>query len=130
MKNSIVRIPVSNQKFWSKYLEILNPVLRLQNKEREVLACIILIATTNRSKPNLEEKLLDYDSRVKIRSYLKMSEASLNNIISELKKKKLILRTDKGFKVLKQFMDIETNVEHTITFVLSGNDTSTIRGKH
>lgn len=118
MQKSFVKIPVRKQEFWLKYLEIMNPVLKLQKKEREVLACILLVSSSNRNHPKLESKLLDYDSRVKIRSFLKMSEASLNNIISELKKKKFLIKTDAGFKVMKHFSEIETDADHTITFVL------------
>jgi biotin operon repressor len=116
MKKSIVQLTLSKKDFWRKYLEVMNPVLNLQNKERDVLACIVLLATSNKDNPKIEEKLLDYDSRVKIRSFLKMSEASLNNNISALRKKKLIIRTDTGFKVHTNFLNLDFLEGHTVEF--------------
>lgn len=119
MKRSTVRLELKKSEFWKMYLKIMNPILKLQNKEQEVLACIILVAVANRNNTNLESKLLDYNSRVKIRSYLKMSEASLNNIISDLKKKKLLIKTDLGFKVHDNFMKLDFINGHTVEFLLS-----------
>jgi len=119
MKKSTVKLSLKKSEFWKKYLEIMNPILKLQNKEQLVLACIILIATSNKSNPKIESLLLDYDSRVKIRSYLKMSEASLNNNISELRKKHLIIKTDNGFKVHDNFTKLDLSEGHTIEFKIT-----------
>ena len=104
-----MNIPISTtiDKFFIITTKILNPVLKLSNMELNVLSCLLLLAYANRDKKKelLESELLSYKSRVAVRSKLDISEASLNNNISTLKKKGLLIKTNYGFKLSK---NIET----------------------
>ena len=96
-----MRIPISTTRihFYKIALRILNPVLKLSNMEIDVLSSIMLIHYANRNKDpkRVEKNLLSYKSRVAIRSRLDISEASLNNNISYLRKKGILVKTEDGF---------------------------------
>jgi len=119
-----MQIPIKTNlgNFFRVAIRVLNPVLKLSNKEVDVLSNILLILYSNRtaSKDKLERNLLSYKSRVALRSKLDISEASLNNNISILKKKGIIVKTDNGFSVSEPIrMIIPTNDELSITFNIS-----------
>lgn len=98
-----MNIPINTtiDKFFKTAIKVLNPVLKLSKTETEVLANIMLVMYANRnaSKEKLEKHILSYKSRVALRSKLELSEASLNNNISSLKKKGVIVRTENGFNL-------------------------------
>lgn len=96
-----IPINTTSDKFFKTVILVLNPVLKLSKTEVEVLASIMLIMYANRnaSKERLEKHILSYKSRVALRSKLELSEASLNNNISSLKKKGVIVKTDNGFSL-------------------------------
>lgn len=119
MDKSVVRIKINKKDFWKKYLELLNPVLKLRDKEREVFSCILVLVTGNKNNPNLEKQLLGYKSRVKIRTYVDISEASLNNNICNLRKRGFILKTNNGYKVHPNFMDVDYDKEHIVEFKMT-----------
>jgi len=73
------------------YLHILNPVLKLKDKEIEVLSSFLSIWYINRDKENLDKLLFSTPVRKMIRKSIKMSEASFNNHITMLRKKKMIV---------------------------------------
>ena len=97
-----VNIPTNENKFYRQYLEILNPIIKLRGKELDVLA--ELLFHNNRLKEIPEKHrwklIFDYDTKADIRGKLKLSEASLNNNLSALRKKKIIVENE----VLKNFL--------------------------
>jgi len=99
----VIPIKTDLDNFFSVAIRVLNPVLKLSNTETNVLANILLVLYANRNidKNILEEELLSYKSRVAIRSKLDISEASLNNNISSLKKKGILVKTKNGFNISK-----------------------------
>lgn len=99
----VIPIKTDLGNFFSVAIKVLNPVLKLSNTETNVLANILLVLYANRNidKNILEEELLSYKSRVAIRSKLNISEASLNNNISSLKKKGILVKTKNGFNISK-----------------------------
>jgi|TARA_R110001592_G_scaffold52870_1_gene162229 hypothetical protein len=73
------------------YLQILNPVLKLKDKEVEVLSSFLSIWYKNKSNVNIEQLLFSTPIRKMVRKSIAMSEASFNNHITMLRKKKMII---------------------------------------
>lgn len=87
-----VPIKTTENKFFRQYLELLNPLLRLRGKELDVLAEILY---HNHRLEEIPEKhrwklIFDYDTKTEIRTKLQLSDASLNNNLSALRKKGII----------------------------------------
>jgi len=72
------------------YLQILNPVLKLKDKEIEVLSSFLSIWYSNKDKKNLDKLLFSTAVRKMVRNSIGMSEASFNNHITMLRKKGMI----------------------------------------
>lgn len=122
-----MRIPISTTRihFYKIALRILNPVLKLSNMEIDVLASIMLIHYANRNKDpkRVEKNLLSYKSRVAIRSRLDISEASLNNNISYLRKKGILVKTEDGFVLSEPIRLIDSkDGKFQVTFNISINE--------
>lgn len=122
-----MRIPIVTTRlhFYKIVLRILNPVLKLSNMEMDVLASIMLIYYANRGKDakRVEKNLLSYKSRVAIRSKLDISEASLNNNISYLRKKGILVKTEDGFVLSEPIRLIDTkDNKFQITFNIGINE--------
>ena len=97
-----VPIRTTENKFFRQYLELLNPLLRLRGKELDVLAEILY---HNHRLENIPEKhrwklIFDYDTKTEIRTKLELSDASLNNNLSALRKKGIIRKN----KVAESFL--------------------------
>ena len=73
------------------YLQILNPVLKLKDKEIEVLSSFLSIWHKNKNNANIDKLLLSTPVRKMVRKSIGMSEASFNNHITMLRKKKMIV---------------------------------------
>tara|TARA_R110000744_G_scaffold112087_1_gene210318 strand:- start:261 stop:608 length:348 start_codon:yes stop_codon:yes gene_type:complete len=73
------------------YLQILNPVLKLKDKEVEVLSSFLSIWYKNKNNVNIEQLLFSTPIRKMVRKSIAMSEASFNNHITMLRKKKMIV---------------------------------------
>ncbi|MAH44671.1 hypothetical protein CMI37_02530 [Candidatus Pacearchaeota archaeon] len=87
-----VPIKTTKGKFFRQYLELLNPLLRLRGKELDVLAEILYY---NHKLEKIPEKhrwklIFDYDTKTEICQKLQLSDASLNNNLSALRKKGII----------------------------------------
>lgn len=86
-------IPIKSDipKSMKAYLQILNPVLKLKDKEVEVLSSFLSIWYKNKSNVNIEQLLFSTPIRKMVRKSIAMSEASFNNHITMLRKKKMII---------------------------------------
>ena len=73
------------------YLQILNPILKLKDKEIEVLSSFLSIWHKNKNNKNIDKLLLSTPVRKMVRKSIGMSEASFNNHITMLRKKKMIV---------------------------------------
>ena len=73
------------------YLQILNPVLKLKDKEIEVLSNFLSIWYKNKSNKDIDKLLFSTPVRKMVRKSIGMSEASFNNHITMLRKKKMIV---------------------------------------
>lgn len=73
------------------YLQILNPVLKLKDKEIEVLSSFLSVWHNNKDKKDIDKLLFSTPVRKMVRRSIGMSEASFNNHITMLRKKKMIV---------------------------------------
>lgn len=98
-----IPIGTTENRFFRQYLELINPILKLRGKELDVLA--ELMYYNNKMKDISEEHrwklIFDYDTKAKIKNKLSLSDASLNNNLSALRKKHIIVenRIKKAFLV-------------------------------
>ena len=93
MEKKIIPLPpTTGSKFFRQYLELLNPLLKLRGKELDVLAELLYY---NNKLINIPIKhrwklIFDYDTKMEIRNKLNLSDASMNNNLSALRKKGVI----------------------------------------
>ena len=87
----IIPIKTDIAQSFKAYLQILNPVLKLKDKEIEVLSSFVSIWYKNKNNPNIEKLLFSTHIRKIIRKSINMSEASFNNHITMLRKKSMII---------------------------------------
>jgi hypothetical protein len=89
-----MKIPIncSENNYFRTFLRLINPILKLKDKEIEVMAAFLLVLYNNKSLPIEESSKLLFSTKIRkfIRTAVGMSEASFNNHITALRKKKLI----------------------------------------
>jgi 2'-5' RNA ligase len=73
------------------YLQVLNPILKLKDKEIEVLSSFLSVWQSNRNNQEVNNKLFSTPVRKLVRKQIGMSEASFNNHITMLRKKQMII---------------------------------------
>tara|TARA_E500000331_G_C17040789_1_gene619462 strand:+ start:108 stop:419 length:312 start_codon:yes stop_codon:yes gene_type:complete len=73
------------------YLQVLNPILKLKDKEIEVLSSFLSVWQSNRNNQEINKKLFSTPVRKLVRKQIGMSEASFNNHITMLRKKQMII---------------------------------------
>lgn len=98
-----IPIKVNLASYFKYYLTVIDPILSLTDLERKVLAKLLLIYYTNRTRHNVAQLVLSRETRRTIREVLKTTEPSFNNVISSLKKKKLIEGNQLNPSLLKSF---------------------------
>lgn len=116
-----IPIKTSETRFYRQYLELINPLLKLRGKELDVLAQLLLYNNSLKSIPEEHrwKIIFDYDTKTKIRTELNLSDASMNNNLSALRKKGII----KNNQVLKNFL-VYPNGSVKITFNFNLKDES------
>ncbi len=93
MKKGIAISLADEQSLFRAYVELIQPILSLRNREADVFAQLLML---NNQKKELTasdrfELIFGTKSRKSIALDLKMGEATLQNNFSELRKKKLIV---------------------------------------
>lgn len=90
-----LKVNLTPEKAIKKYLQVSNAILE-QNKltpiELEVLLKLLIVAYNNQDLPKDKRDLITFhqSTKKKIKTELKISDASFNNIMTSLRKKKLI----------------------------------------
>ena len=72
------------------YIQILNPILKLKDKEIEVLSSFLSVWFKNKDNKDIDKLLFSTPVRKMVRKSIGMSEASFNNHITMLRKKDMI----------------------------------------
>jgi len=98
------------------YLQILNPVLKLKDKEIEVLSNFLSIWYKNKNNKNLDKLLFSTPVRKMVRKAIGMSEASFNNHITMLRKKKMIIDKKLNPSILSGVQENAIEVTYKITW--------------
>jgi hypothetical protein len=109
-------IPINSDipKSMKAYLQILNPVLKLKDKEIEVLSSFLAIWFSNKTNPNVDKMLFSTPVRKLVRKQIDMSEASFNNHITMLRKKKMIVDKKINANILNGVKDNGIEVTYKI----------------
>jgi len=84
-----IPVSISKHSYFSTYIEVLNPILKLKKREKELLVEYIKLAYNNKSYNDVQLKSMFSDQDIKwdIRRALNMSEPSFNNHIKQLRDK-------------------------------------------
>ena len=96
------------------YLQILNPVLKLKDKEIEVLSNFLSIWYKNQDNRDLSRLLFSTPVRKMVRKSIGMSEASFNNHITMLRKKKMIVDKKINSSILEAIKEEGIEVTYKI----------------
>lgn len=118
-----VDIVTVKDKFFRQYLEIVKvffPYNLLRNAELDVLAefCYYNDQYKQLDKDTRWKLILHFDTKIKIKDKLKLSDASFNNIITSFRKKGILV----GDKVPSKYMiEVENKFKININFLINGN---------
>ena len=96
------------------YLQVLNPVLKLKDKEIEVLSNFLSIWYKNKTNKNIDKLLFSTPVRKMVRKSIGMSEASFNNHITMLRKKEMIVDKKINTSILQSIKDTGIEVTYKI----------------
>jgi len=116
-----LRKRVSNESLYTEYVNILNGVLQLSNREAEVLSFILAIDGSG------EQSINSKNARTAIVGYLGISEPNLSKYLNTLKSKGLIVRDPTNKWVVNDYIrpDVVGGIlEVTITLDLNGESDS------
>jgi hypothetical protein len=84
-----IPVAISKHSYFSTYVEVLNPILKLKKREKELLVEYLKLAYKNKDYNELQLKSMFSNQDIKwdIRRVLGMSEPSFNNHIKQLRDK-------------------------------------------
>ncbi len=114
-------IPVSKRKFFRAFVEILQPFIKLRNREGEVFAELLYHCYLRRGMANKKDMfklVFDYDTRERIQQELNISSAVFRNTLSALRKKRLIIDNAIPNHYL---MDLEEEINLTFRFLIQND---------
>lgn len=115
--------------YFRQYLTLINPIYDLAPRERDVLAYLLFLDYKYRDiKEIAREKLIfDYDSKIEITDEYNIPMASVNNIITALRKKSyqgksfiLGKRINYSIPLLPRIDEVENSL--TFNFKIEQND--------
>ena len=98
------------------YLQVLNPILKLKDKEIEVLSSFLSIWQSNRNNVNIHKMLFSTPMRKLVRKEIGMSEASFNNHITMLRKKNMIVDKQINKTILNGIKEDGIEVMYRLTW--------------
>lgn len=121
-KKKVAQFKVSTKSCISQFLLITKPMHKLTSQEVNVLSLLLYHYTINKKNFRRDEDLwkyvFDYDTKQKIKDELEMGSAVFQNILSALRKKKVL----KDNKVIPLFIpnieDGDEAFELTFRFIL------------
>ena len=110
----IIPLKANIAQSFKAYLQVLNPVLKLKDKEVEVLSNFISIWYKNKSNKDIDKLLFSTPVRKMVRKSIDMSEASFNNHITMLRKKKMIINKKLNPNILNGIKDSGIEITYKI----------------
>lgn len=99
-----INLEVKRDELFLVWLDYLNPILKLTNLERRILAMFLYLVCLNStaSRDKVSSKVFSPTVRKAIRTKLGIGEPSFNNHFSRLRKKGLIVERDYGLDVAER----------------------------
>lgn len=98
---------VSKKFYIAEMLRVLNPILKLSNKKRQIIQFMI----------EKDIEILNTENRIKVREGLNLDEISLNSYISRMKNKNgVLIKTSKGITINPELRTAIKDSSITITF--------------
>lgn len=96
MKNTkIANININLKKLFSVWLDITSPFHKLRKQEKKVLSLLLyhyyMLQKDITNESIVWKVLFDYDKKLEIRKELNIKDPSFNNVLSSLRKKKVIV---------------------------------------
>lgn len=109
---------VSREEFYNTYFSILNPVLKLTNKEIDILSEFLKIKETIKGRDENSTNKLTFSStsRQIVCDKLNISKYNLNNYIQGLKKKRMIIDLGNGEYKLNPYLEVSPEEGFEVTF--------------
>lgn len=110
---NVQTLNVDERQFFVVWLTLLQPFLGLREQEKKVLAALLYyrhsIGQQVKNKAITDELLFNTKTRKKIKDELDIESYSFNNILSSLRKKKLIVNNSLNNKIIPKVEDNFTN---------------------
>lgn len=101
----IYRLNTSRVGYYKSVLNVLNTFYKLSGSEIEILSSLLILYDANRDDDSIDSKLLSTSTRKYMyKEKLHVSEATFNNYISSLMKKKFLVKTDNGYRLSKELL--------------------------
>lgn len=110
----IIPLKANIAQSFKAYIQILNPILKLKDKEIEVLSSFLSVWYKNKSNENIDKLLFSTPVRKMVRNSIDMSEASFNNHITMLRKKKMIIDKKLNPSILNGIKDTGIEITYKI----------------
>ena len=110
----IIPLKANISQSFTAYLQVLNPVLKLKDKEIKVLSSFISIWFKNKSNKEIDKLLFSTPIRKMVRKSIGMSEASFNNHITMLRKKQMVIGKKLNPSILKGINDDGIEITYKI----------------
>lgn len=101
---NVQTLKVDEKQFFKAWLTLLQPFLKLRDQELKVLAMLLYfrhnIQEQVKNKAIIDELLFNTKTRKQIKRELDIESYSFNNILSSLRKKKLIVNNSLNGKII------------------------------
>jgi hypothetical protein len=111
----VVKASIKQSKFFRRYVEIINVLFNLSNREMDVLA--LLLELDNDWHSDKFKNILDTSSRKYVMKETYVNKSNLSRYISIFKDKKIIVPVgDDGWEVNRSIMPIIKDDNIVITF--------------
>ena len=118
-----IPVDITLDGFFKVFVGVLNPILQLKPREQEVLTVILKVYYANKHLPaeDLNKSILSSNTRKVMRKSIKMSEASFNNHLVQLKKRGVISQDNQIAKFIISNLPKTKILEVTYTINIHAN---------
>jgi len=104
----VIDASINNSRFFRKYVEIINVLFNLSNREMDILA--LLIELDYNWHTDKYKNILDSSSRKYIMQESRVNKSNLSRYISLFKEKRIIVENNNGWEIRNKFVPtIEDN---------------------
>ena len=111
-----LRKKVKVDQIYSEFVNIINGVLRLSNRTAEVFSLLLLYNSLSTEPFKITKQV-----RANIKSKLNITDSNLSHIISNLKKKSLVVKGPDGLHINKSISPTINSGLLEVTFTLDTN---------